>query len=100
MVSTHVSPVARKLEARKKVMFWIAFFVSLDNYYKSEHSIKFLTVMSTTIVYNVFLHNCKKNFLFKDRLNCLGISKFLTICKNWTRCLEVYVASKFNYRMC
>ena len=80
-------------------MFWIAFFVSVDNYYKSDLSIKFLTVMSTTIVYNGFLHNWKKNFLFKDRLNCLGISKFLKICENLTRCFEVYLVSKINYRM-
>ncbi len=83
MDSTHVSPVARKLEARSKVMCRIVLFITLSNYHTSESSQNFLTAICNTIFHNGSFHKWTVNILFKHSLKYIVVFKSLPIRENW-----------------
>lgn len=88
MDSTHVSPVARKLEARSKLMCSIILFIMFGNYHTSDGYQNFLTATSNIIFHNGSFHKGIVNIFFKHRFKYIVLFKSLPICENWAEKLR------------
>ena len=96
MDSTHVSPVARKLEARSKLMCRITLFIMSSNYHTSDDSHKIFDCISNIIFHNGSFHKGTVNIVFKHRLKYMVVLSLYQFVKIGLRSLEVYAICNIN----